>query len=787
MKEGLTTEEVRARQKLHGKNEIITHQRRSAIALFLSQFPTLINGILAVASVFSFFIQDLINGIFIFVVLVLNSLTGFIQEYKAEKALEKLSTFIRPVSRVIRNNKEIQIPTVELVPGDIVILSEGDRIPADGYFANREELEIDESILTGESLPVAKRQNDKAFNGTLVVKGKGRLTIERIGMQTRFGQIANTLSAIEEDKTPLRKRLDTLGKTLSIVAASAALLLLPIGILQGKTLFPLILLATSIAIAAIPEGLPTVVTIALAIGTNRMAKKNAIVRKMSAVETLGAVQVIIVDKTGTLTQNAMQVKKYWTADEFYEKELLQACVFGNTASLVQKESGAFDVVGDRTDSALLLFAKNKISDINSLKAGGTVVDEFVFDPKEKTITTVWQKGNTRYVFVRGAPEAIVQRSTLSDDEKNKITQQFESYAKEGLRVIGFGSKQERHDGHISRNHLEKSLRFLGIVGIYDPPRPQVKEALAKARSAGIHIVMVTGDNELTALTIARETGMIEKDEEIITGAELVKMSDGQLLSIIDKTRIFARSQPEDKLRLVNLFKQKGLIVGVTGDGVNDALALKRADVGVAMGQTGTDVAKQASDIVITDDNFATLMHAVEEGRIIYHNILKAVTYLLAGNLSELSLVLLAAILGMPNPLLPTQILWINLVTDTLPALALASDTKDPSLIKRPPRHPKAPILTSNRIFLILTIGFSLAISLLVIFNFLLIKTGSEVYARTVVFNLLIASHLGIAFVVRGGSFFRMNKFLVLSILGILALQAIITITPFFQNLFHLGF
>jgi len=788
MEKGLTSHEANQLLAVHGKNEITAQKSFSPIILFLSQFPSFLNGILFLAAIFSFFISAILDAVFIFAILLLNGIVGFIQEYNAEKSLEKLKDYVKPLSRVVRNGKEEEISTSDIVPGDIVVLSEGDRIPADGILLHHEDLEVDESILTGESLPVAKEQNAEVFGGTLVVKGKGHLNIQKTGMKTHFGQIAETLSTLSPDKTPLNQRLNALGRVISFIAIAVALSIIPIGLFQNRELFPLILLSISITVAAVPQSLPTVITIALAIGTTRMAKKNAIIRKMHAVETLGSIQVLLVDKTGTLTENSMRVKKHWIRNRKKFSSLLRACILGNTASLAQKGSqDKYDIIGDRTDGALLLWAKSHAKNFNTLKDGGEITDEFVFDPEQKTITTVWEEHGKKYVFVRGAPEAIIEESDLSEKEKARITKLYEEYASGGLRIIAFGEKLEKHQGNIKRDHLEKNLEFLGFVGIYDPPREEARQAVLKARNAGITTIMVTGDNEKTALSIAKDVGILEKDEDVITGEDLEKLDDEEISRIIDHIRVFARSRPEDKLRLVTILKKKGYIVGVTGDGVNDSLALKRADVGVSMGQTGTDVAKEASDIVLADDNFSTLVSAVEEGRIIYHNILKAITYLLSGNLSELSLIVFATLLGLPSPLIPTQILWINLITDGLPALALASDNKDPDLIKDGPRDPKAPILSKRRSIFIALIGFSLSLFLLLIF-YLIINFGkSETLARTVVFNVLIFSHMGLAFVVRGKSLLKFNPLLVWGVLGIITLQIAITFTPFFQTIFHLGF
>ncbi|MBI2034813.1 MAG: cation-translocating P-type ATPase [Candidatus Levybacteria bacterium] len=789
---GLNLQEVEEKKKTFGKNEIIVKKRYSAVSIIASQFFTFINAVLLTASFFAFIINDTLDAFFILAIILINAIFGFFQEYRAEKSLEKLKTYTSARSRVIRDGKETQVSTKDLVPGDLVVLSEGDRIPSDGKLTESHHVEIDESILTGESLPVFKDSGDSLFLGTLVTKGRGYFSVTEIGMKTKFGQIAESLATVTADKTPLQKQLKTLGKVISILAIGISLFLIPLGLMQGETLLPLLLLAVSIGIAAIPEGLPAVITIALALGTSRMAKQKAIVRKMPSIETLGAMQIVLVDKTGTLTQNTMRVKEVWTKNNTHKDLLKYACVLGNTASLIVKtESSAkekptdWDIVGDRTDGALLLWVKEQDPAIDEDLQKGKVIDEHVFDARTKTITTVFEKQGKRYVFVRGAPEAVLAKSKASAKEKKHIQSIIDKNAENGLRVIGFGSKIEMHDNLMNRDHLEENLTFLGIACLYDPPRKEAKDALIEAKKAGIKVLMVTGDNELTALAIAKEIGLIEKDEDVITGEEFEKLTDDQLYSIIEKTRIFARTRPEDKLRIVTLLKRQGYIVGVTGDGVNDALALKKADVGVAMGETGTDVAKEASDIVLADDNFATLVHAIEEGRTIYHNIVKAITYLLSGNLAEISLVFGASILGLPAPLVPTQILWMNLVTDGLPALALASDTKHPDILKQAPRDPKIPILTQKRMGIIAIIGFGIAIFLLVAYQILL-SFQNEAVSKTIIFNALIFLHLMIVFVVRGQSPLRANKFLYISIILTLLVQALITTTPFFQNIFHLG-
>lgn len=788
MEKGLAALEAAEKLKYFGKNEITTQERASAFSLFVSQFPTFINGILVTASILSFITGNVIDGIFILIILFLNAFFGFIQEYRAEKSLDKLKTYVRAVVRVIRNGKEIQVDAIDLVPGDIVLVSEGDRIPADGKIISDRFLEIDESILTGESLSVIKNRGESIFSGTLITKGSSRMIIETTGNKTRFGQIAQTLAGVAPDKTPLQKRLDGLAKILSIIILVIAAFIIPLGIFQGKEFIPLLLIAVSIGIAAIPEGLPAVVTISLAIGTAKMAKRKAIVRRMQSVETLGAVQIIITDKTGTLTQNTMRVKKFWTLKKDYMNALLRTCVLGNTASIIErKEKNSFDVIGDKTDGALLLWVKEEVGDLEEMKKEGKILEEYSFDPQTSTVTTIWQN-KIKHIFVRGAPEVVLSKSKLSQKEKDEVNKMYKEYAKRGYRVIGFATRtSDHHPLHIAREDAEKNLTFLGIVGIYDPPRVEAKKAVEESRKAGIQTIMVTGDNVLTASAIAREIGLLEPQDDIATGEEIDKMTDEQLQKIILKTRIFARAKPEDKLRLVTVLKKMGYVVGVTGDGVNDALALKRADVGLAMGESGTDVAKEASDIVLTDDNFATVVSAVEEGRTIYNNILKAITYLLTSNLSELSLVVFASLLNMPNPFFPTQILWINLVTDGLPALALASDNKDHTVLSKKPRNPNAPILEKSRLLFIGTVGFSISFILLFIFSTLLENGSSDTLARTIIFNTLIASHMVLAFIVRGRLIFRLNKFLIIGVLFTIILQVAITFNPFFQQIFRLGF
>lgn len=783
MEKGLLPHEVAELEKKFGKNVIESYTTSSLTSILFAQFATLINLILAIAALFSFLIKNLLDGGFIAAVIVVNACFGFIQEYRAQKSLEKLRKYAPPTARVIRSGKEEQILAEDLVPDDIVVLTEGARVPADGVLVDVTHLEVDEAIITGESLGAIKNTSEDVYMGTLVLKGKGIFRVNKIGMNTRFGQIARTLSTIHNDRPPLQVRIDQLGKALAFWALLLGILIIPIGLTYKQDYFQVILVGISIGIAAIPESLPGVVTIAYALGTLRMAKHGAIVRKLASIETLGAIQVILLDKTGTITKNAMEVKKFWVTGKKSLPLLAEACILGNTASLVQKgRINEFEVIGDATDGALLLWAKNHKPQFQP--AEGHIIDEYVFDTKTKTITTVWKKEGKMYVFVRGAPEEVLAKSALPQKEKTDITSHFEEFAKDGYRVIAFAIKSANYNSQTSREHLEKDLKFLGFVGIYDPPRADVKEAIKKARLAGIHVAMVTGDNELTAFHLAKEIGLIEKNEDVVTSDEMASISDSELLPLILKTSIFARTKPEDKLRLVSVLKDKGIIVGVTGDGVNDALALKKADVGVAMGIGGTDVAQEAADIILTDNSFATLIKAVEEGRVIYKNIVNAIIYLLSGNLAEISLVFFATLFKFPFPLVPTQILWINLITDSLPALALAAGSRDGSILSKKPRDANDSLLSAKKVLIIILIGMSLSTFLLFIFFFLLL-TYTQEQARTVVFNLLIYFHLIIVMIIGRHSLRKKNIFLILTIILIFLLQFLINVIPFFQQIFHL--
>lgn len=775
---GLTTIEAQSLQHKFGENTIEVERKFSTQNLLISQYKNIITAILLFATVFSLFIGNKIDAIFIFLVLLINGLFGFLQEYRAQKTIEKLKDLTSPRARVLRDGKEAEVNARDIVLGDVVLLREGDRIPADGKLVTNVALEVDESILTGESLPRDVRKQDALYAGTFVVRGRGYLEVSEVGFATKLGLIAQELEGTKKPRIPLAENLNSLGKRLAIIAVLMAGALVPIGAVQGRELKELILISVSIAVALIPEGLPLIVTIALAVGSYRMARRKTVVRKMASIETLGSTTIILADKTGTITQNRMTVKRHWLADQQKMDFLLRACVLGNTASLALKEDGGgYEVVGDPTDGALLSFAEKNLKEFEIFKNEGKIVEEKPFDPETKTIEVSWEHKKVKHTFLRGAPETILAK--ISEKERDHVERELENYTKEGLRVIGFAHKNLPAGRQGTK---EEKLTFLALVGIYDAPREEAKQAIKEAESAGIRIVMVTGDNPVTAKIIAEDVGLIKEGELVVTHDEIEKTSDEELLKLLPRVRVFARMAPSDKLRLVRLYKQASHIVAVTGDGVNDALALSEAHIGVAMGGRGTDVAKEAADIVITDDNLYTIVKAVEEGRGIFDNIVKAVAFLLSTNLTEFFLIFFSVLLGLPIALAPTQILWINLVSDGVPAMALATDIKRNNLLNRKPRKVSEQILNWARLRMIL--GITFVFSLILIFIYSAYLNNSGIAPRLLMFNLLVIGEMIIIFIIRGG-LFPINRFLIFSVIVTLLLQYLVSTVPLFRSIFGL--
>ena len=734
---GLTSHQVSQYLTQYGLNVITEQKKKSFLLKFFEQFNNFLTILLIGAAILSFFLGETLDGGLIIGIVILNGLFGLYQEAKAEESLKVLKNMTVTKVRVIRDEKEIEIDSKYLVPGDLVYLEEGVKVPADGKVEKSINLEINESALTGESFPVVKAEKEEVFSGTIVAKGRGYVIITKIGDNTKFGQIAHNLSSIEDGATPLQKKLADLTKFIGIGGIVISLIVFVVSLLEGTGYFPAFLLSVSLAVAVVPEGLPAVMTITLAIGMKKMAGKKAIVRKLSAIEALGSITLIATDKTGTLTTNKMQVKEIFVENNVFgvgadfisarSKGRLQESplqlltlngILCSTASLVYiHDHGSWDVLGDPTEGALLFLAQEKGLNIEEVRKEWKLIDEKPFDSVTKMMSVAVQgltlnkrdKVRPYITFSKGAPESILNVCQMTEEEKKKVKKQVDKWAREGLRVLAFSYKQIKSDeirrsqmksdkisktNSISSNsiqfhpiksdYIQSDSVFLGMVAIHDAPRPEVKEAIAKAKRAGIKVVMITGDNEKTAEAIGVFSGLIKDGDEILTGSQIEEHSDEELMEILPRVKIFARTNPFQKHRIVSLYQKLGEIVAVTGDGVNDAIALKQADVGVAMGLVGTDVARETADMVITDDNFATIVTAVEEGRNIINSIKNAIKYLLACNVSEAVALLIGLILGLPTLFYPIQLLYINLVTDGLPALILAFSPRDPNLMSITP-------------------------------------------------------------------------------------------------------
>lgn len=760
MTEGLTSVEAKKLQSEFGLNQLPKKTQASFIEVLLRQIQNPLSYLLIGAIILSYFVGDLLDAILILSIWMLNIGLGFWQEYKASKELEALQKYEVRLSRVIRDGKQIEIPSLEIVPGDLVVLEPGDQIPSDGELIESFSLQVSESVLTGESLPViksAKKDENMVFFGTNVVSGRGKFKVLNTGLNTKFGNIARNLAEVEDDQTPLEKALLGLSKGIGIGAIAVAMIIFILRVLQGFEISQMLLTSIALMVAAVPEGLPAVITIVLALGAHKMYQKKALVRKMIAVESLGAATLICTDKTGTLTKNEMRVKEVKSM-EGKEKALLNCSIFCNSASLIVKEdSGSYDILGDTTEGALLIWAKDKGIDIDLERSVGKLLEEIPFNLQSRKMSVYFQKDGKKSFFVKGAPEVLILESHLSEKDRQYWDLEYQKMAKKGLRVLAFA--QDKH--------------FLGLVGIADEIRPEVKEAVKLTKQAGIKVVMVTGDNELTAKSIGEEVGILSEGDEILTGAQADQLSEEEFLEIIKKVRIFARITPEQKFRIIKAYQRIGEVVAVTGDGVNDALALKQAEVGVSMGKIGTDVSKEASDIVLLDDNFATLISAIEQGRVIYSNILKVVKYLLTGNLSEILLIGFAVVFGLPTPLLPTQILWINFVTDGLPALALGFDHASPNIMRIPPRK-VANILDFAMIRYIVTGGVLIAVVCL---------TAFYLFGQTAAFTLMVVLQMILPFIIRRHHSITSNKKLLGAVIFVLVMQLLILTLPPLQKLF----
>lgn len=703
---GLSTREAEKRVKTYGLNELKHNKKKSPVLIFLAQFNDFLVWVLIGATIISGFIGDKADAITILIIVIVNAILGFVQEFRTEKSLEALQELAAPTCKVIRDGNIKVVSSKELTIGDLVVLEAGDRIPADGTFIDAANMVVDESLLTGESVGISKdttKGKNSGFMGTIVLKGRGLIIIDAIGMKTEMGKIANLLDNIEEDKSPLRERLDSLGKILVVMCIVVCLIVTILGIIRGNDITEMFLLGVSLAVAAIPEGLAAIVTVALALGVGRMLKRNALVRKLPAVETLGCTSVICSDKTGTLTQNKMTVKEILVNGRIYEldkekiydcEKLKEAFIYCNDANYnYEIKDIEKAVMGDPTETALVKAFYKDSKELQKFVEKSKRVYEISFDSTRKMMTVIMNENGKETCYMKGAPERVLEKCNsvlengkvkpLTYQKKKQIYSYIEAMSNRALRCIASAYKEENL---VKNESVECDLIFLGVAGSMDPPRIEVKDAVLKCKMAGIKPIMITGDHKNTALAIAKSINICNSDDQAVTGDELEKMSDSELVKKVNKIRVFARVSPNHKLRIVRAFKKDNNIVAMTGDGVNDAPAIKEADIGVAMGISGTDVTKEAAAMVLMDDNFATIVSAVEEGRVIYDNIRKFIRYLLSCNLGEVLTMFLASLFYLPNPLTPIQILFVNLATDGLPAIALGVDPPDKDIMRQSPRE-----------------------------------------------------------------------------------------------------
>ncbi|MBD3249824.1 calcium-translocating P-type ATPase, SERCA-type [Candidatus Woesearchaeota archaeon] len=828
---GLTEKEAKQRLKKYGINELEKRRNISPIQIFIRQFASFIVIILLIAIVISLLLGERLDAIVISIIVVLNGLFGFVQEYKAEKAIEALRKLTALKAKVIRNGKEIEVDSKELVPGDIILLETGSKVPADARLVQTAAFQVDEASLTGESVPSRKiieplkenapvtDQENMVFMGTIVTKGHAKAIITNTGMDTEIGKIAEMVQEVKEKLTPLQEKLKQFGKWLGFVTIGICAVVFGVGVLRQYLTMGLIeisyvseifLAAVALAVAAIPEGLPAIVTISLALGVRRMVKRNALVRQLPAVETLGCTNVICSDKTGTLTKNEMTVREIYANDnlikvtgegytpkgKFIDAEndildtknielLLRIGALCNDSRLNENER--WDVFGDPTEGALLVSAGKVDLNKSSLEKHFPRIDEIPFDSERKCMTTIHKKNKKNVAYVKGAPDVILNKckyiningkvKKLTGKDRKRILRVNQDMANKALRVLGFSYKSLAGKYDLKPEEIENDLIFVGLQAMIDPPREEVKEAIAKCKTAGIRTVLITGDHKLTAVAIAKELGLFQEGDKALSGDELDDLNDKKLGRIVENIVIYARVSPEHKVRILNALKKKGHIVAMTGDGVNDAPALKKSDIGIAMGITGTDVAKEASDMVLTDDNFASIVNAVEEGRGIYNSIKQFVQYTLSSNLGEILVIFLAIIIGWPLPLIAIQILWVNLLTDGLPGLALGLDPFNKDIMKKPPRKREENIISRDVIQNILIVGFVMGIGTLFMFYSYGIETEK---ARAVAFTTLIMFQLFNVLTYRAKNFkidINTSKFLIGSVIISVLMQVAILYTP----------
>lgn len=850
---GLDEQEARARLEQFGPNKLIDARKTPPWQMFLNQFKDFMVLVLIAATIVSGFLGEWADAITIMIIVVINAILGFVQEFRAEKSMEALKAMTAPEARVIREGLERKIPAAELVPGDIVLIDTGDKIPADLRLLSVANLEVEESALTGESHAVKKRvesmagqeevalgdTRNMAYMGTVVVRGRGTGVVVNTGMHTEMGHITRMIQEAEEDVTPLQRRLEQLGKVLVVFCLLVCALVVVLGVLRGEPIYNMFLAGVSLAVAAIPEGLPAIVTIALAIGVQRMIKRNAIIRRLPAVETLGCATVICSDKTGTLTENQMTVRQVWVGGypvkvtgEGYDPKgefhflgrkgpefnlFLKCAALCNNAQLTKgdlsvsgllrnikagKLKRVWGVSGDPTEGALMVMAAKGKLWRKEIEKEEKRLTELPFDSIRKRMSVIYQdKSGKLTAYVKGAPDVMLDLCThiykdgriipFTASMKADTLKQNSEMARQALRVLALAYRPL--EGYIkeedfTEERIEQGLVFLGLAGMIDPPRSSAIQAIQACRRAGIRTVMITGDHQLTAQAVGKELGILSRGAKVLSGTELDRLSDEELQQEAENVAIYARVSPKHKLRIVRALKRNGHVVAMTGDGVNDAPAVKEADIGIAMGKSGTDVTKEASAMVLADDNFTTIVSAVEEGRAIYDNIRKFIRYLLSCNVGEVLTMFLAVLMGMPLPLLPIQILWMNLVTDGLPAMALGVDPAERDIMYRRPRDPQESVFSHGLGWRIISTGILFALGTLLAFAIGLMM-GQVDLARTMAFNTLVFYQLTFVFACRSErhsilevGFFG-NPQLILAVTISAALQLAVNYIDFLQPIF----
>jgi len=850
LEKGLDHSVINQRLDKYGKNELAEKKGRNPLKIFLMQFTSTIVIVLLIAAVITGLIGEIRDTIVISVILLINAFIGFSQEYRAEKAMSTLKKLSVPKVRIKRSGSDKVVSSTEIVPGDMVYLETGNYVPADLRIVESHNLKIQESALTGESQPVEKSSEEvldqdielasrinMAYSGTVVSYGRATGIVVKTGMNTEIGKIATMLQEDSQGQTPMQKRLEKLGKVLAYASLGIVLIIFLMGIMRGEDLKLMFMTAVSFAVAAVPEGLPTVVTIALALGARRMLNRNALVRRLMAVETLGSVNVICSDKTGTITENKMRVTVLELAgnrldfgkDEADDPEslpeddqsalslMLLGGMMCNDAKLEQTKKGDYEVIGDPTEGALVYAAMKVGFEKEDYTTTLERITEIPFDSERKMMSTVHDiqfnelneknprinkllkilKIDHHVAFTKGAVDQLIKRCNkvldgdellnMNEDWKQKILKEHDQLAKNGMRVLGIAYKNVDDEINEEYDYQENEMTFIGMFGMMDPEREGVKESIATAKEAGIRPIMITGDHPLTAGYIAQKLKMIENREEVILGRELDGKNEKEIDQIVQTKSVFARVTPENKLTIVKSLQKQGHIVSMTGDGVNDAPALKRADIGLAMGITGTDVSKEVSDMVLLDDNFSTIVAAVKEGRTIYDNIQKFIKYILASNMAEIWIMLLGPFLGVPLPLLPLQILWVNLISDGLPALSLSVEPAEKNIMKRKPNPINGNIIGTKWIYLILT---GLIIGLFAMIPSLTFKYSGvqEGTWRTILFSTLVFSQLFFTFCIRSRkSVFKHgsgnNPYLYGAVGVSFLLQLMVIYMPFFQEIF----